>query len=81
MASKAGRSKPNREVADLKRQLEDLAEGVLEGRVDRGDAAVVNQILNTRSRLIELERKIKESEEFEARLAELEARSTNYRAR
>lgn len=34
---------------------------------------VVNQILNTRARLIELERKIKETDELEARLEELEA--------
>jgi hypothetical protein len=35
-------------------------------------AAVVNQIINTRARLIELERKIKETEELEARLEALE---------
>ena len=33
---------------------------------------VVNQILNTRARLIELERKVKETEELEARLDALE---------
>ncbi|PLS87794.1 MAG: hypothetical protein CYG60_00065, partial [Actinobacteria bacterium] len=49
-----------------------LAEDVLEGRVDRGDATVVNQILNTRARLIEVERKVKEAEEFEERLEALE---------
>ncbi len=71
-ASKGGRGKPSREIRDLKRQLEDLARDVLAGEVDRGDAVVVNQILNTRARLIELERKIKETDEFEARLAALE---------
>jgi hypothetical protein len=35
-------------------------------------AAVVNQIINTRARLIELERKIKETEELEVRLEALE---------
>jgi hypothetical protein len=40
--------------------------------VERGVAAVVNQIINTRARLIELERKIKETEELEARLEALE---------
>ena len=72
-ASKAARSKPSHEIRDLKKQLEKLAEDVLEGRVDRGNAVVVNQILNTRARLIELERKIREQEELEARLEELEA--------
>jgi hypothetical protein len=72
-ASRGGKSKPSTEIRDLKRQLEDLAEGVLEGRVDRGDGAVVNQIITTRARLIELERRIREGEEFERRLTELEA--------
>jgi hypothetical protein len=40
--------------------------------VGRSEAAVVNQILNTRARLIELERKIREQEELEERLAALE---------
>jgi hypothetical protein len=70
--SRAGKSKPSREIKDLKKQLEDLAEDVLEGRVERGDAVVVNQILNTRARLIELERKVKETEELEERLERLE---------
>jgi len=34
---------------------------------------VVNQILNTRARLIELERKLKETEELEERIEALEA--------
>jgi len=40
--------------------------------VDKGVGAVVNQILNTRARLIELERKVKETEELEERLTALE---------
>ncbi len=72
-ASKAARSKPSTEIRDLKKQLEVLADDVLEGRVERGVAVVVNQILNTRARLIEIERKVKETEELEERLARLEA--------
>ncbi len=71
-ASKGGRGKPSREIRALKTQLEDLAASVLSGSVDRGNAVVVNQILNTRARLIELERKVKETEEFEERLERLE---------
>ena len=71
-ASKGGRGKPNRELRDIKKQLEDLAAGVLDGSVDRGKGAVVNQILNTRLRAIELERKIKETEELEERIEALE---------
>ncbi len=72
MASRAAKSKPSREIRDLKKQLQDLAADVLEGRVERGNAVVVNQILNTRARLIELERKVKEADEIEARLEALE---------
>jgi hypothetical protein len=72
MASKAARSKPNREIKDLKGRLATLADDVLEGRVDRGDAAVVNQIINTRARLVEIERKVKETEQLEERIEALE---------
>jgi hypothetical protein len=71
-ASKGGRSKPSREIRELKKQLEDLAADVLAGDVERGDAVAVNQIHNTRARLIELERKVKETDELEARLDALE---------
>jgi hypothetical protein len=70
--SRGGRGKPTTEIRDLKKQLEDLAAGVLDGTVERGKAVVVNQILNTRARLIELERKVKETDELEARLDALE---------
>lgn len=54
-------------------------EDVRDGRMERGDAVVINQILNTRARLIELERKAKETEEFEERLAALERSAENRR--
>src|SRR5215217_2182283 len=71
-ASRGGRSKGNSEISDLKAQLRKLAADALSGEVERGVAAVVNQILNSRIRLVELERKIKEAEELEARLETLE---------
>jgi hypothetical protein len=71
-ASKAGKSKPSREFAGLKAQLQDLTEGVLAGEVPTGPAAVANQLINTRLRAVELERKIKETDELEARLEDLE---------
>lgn len=71
-ASKGGKSKGNPKLTRLDRQLEDLASDALEGKVERGVAAVVNQIINTRVRLLEVERKIKEQEELEERLAALE---------
>jgi hypothetical protein len=43
--------------------------------LETGPAAVANQLINTRLRAIELERKLKEAEEFEERLEELENRA------
>ena len=71
-ASKGGRTRGTGEIFDLKKQLKDLAAGILSGEVARGDAIAVNQIFNTRARLIELERKIREQEELEERLEALE---------
>jgi hypothetical protein len=71
-ASRAGRTKGAGEISDLKKQLEDLAADVLSGKVGRSEAAVINQIINTRARLIELERKIREQEELNERLEALE---------
>jgi hypothetical protein len=71
-ASRAGKSKPSQEIRELKKQLEDLAADVLAGTVELGNAVVVNQIINTRARLIELERRVKETEELEERLSALE---------
>ncbi len=71
-ASRGGKSKGNGELANLKQQLKDLAAGVLDGSVDRGRAAVVNQIHNTLIRAIEQERKLRELEELAGRLEALE---------
>ena len=72
-ASRAGKSKPNREVQDVKRQLQALVDDVLEGRRARSIAAVCSQILNIKLRAIEIERKSKETEELEERLEALES--------
>ena len=71
-ASKAGKSKPSRELAGLKAQLQDLTQDVLAGEIETGRAAVANQLINTRLRAIELERKIRVTDELEARIEALE---------
>ncbi len=70
--SRGGKAKATTEIRDLKKQLEDLVEEVREGRMERGDAVVINQILNTRARLIELERKVREQDELLERIEALE---------
>jgi len=72
MASKAARSKPNRELSSIKALLEDLTERVLLGELQTGQAAVANQLVNTRLRAIEQERKMRELEELAERLEALE---------
>ena len=61
------------EVRELKRQLEDLTRRVVEGTLESGRAAVAAQLINTRIRLLEYARRMKETEEMDERLAELES--------
>ena len=72
MASRAAKSKPNRELRDVKALCEDLTSRVLAGELPPGPAAVANQLINTRLRAIEQERKNKETEDLEARIEALE---------
>jgi hypothetical protein len=72
IASKAARSKPNRELHSIKMLLEDLTARVLSGELERGQAAVANQLINTRLRAIEQERKMRDLEEMAERLEALE---------
>ena len=71
-ASKAARAKPNREIKQIKALCEDLTQRVLAGEVLPGPAAVANQLINTRLRAVEAQRKLRETEELERRLEELE---------
>jgi predicted DNA-binding protein YlxM (UPF0122 family) len=52
--------------------LEDLTERVVAGELETSRGAVANQLIGTRIRLLEYERRLKELEEVEARLGELE---------
>ncbi len=80
MASKAAKAKPNRELRDVKALCEDLTERVLAGDLLPGPAAVANQLINTRLRAIEQERKNRETEDLEARIAALESREKGDRS-
>ena len=71
-----GRGRPTSELHEIKALLAILTDRVLkeEGTkpLETGPAAVANQLINTRLRAIEMERKIREQEELEERLEALE---------
>ena len=67
-----GRGRPAAQLKDVKALLEDLTERVLSSELQTAPAAIANQLLNTRLRAIEMERKIKETEELETRIEALE---------
>jgi hypothetical protein len=73
---RAGRGRPASELAGVKVLLGKLTARVLgeEGTepLETGPAAVANQLINTRLRAIDLERKIRELDDLEARLEVLE---------
>jgi hypothetical protein len=71
-ASKAGKSKPSRELAGIKQRLSDLADDVLAEKVDKGAAAVAGQLLNTYLRAVSVELKAREQLELIERLEVLE---------
>jgi hypothetical protein len=71
-ASKAGKSKPSRELASIKRRLSDLADDVLADKVDKGVAAVASQVLNVYLRAMSVELRVREQMELIERLESLE---------
>lgn len=75
-ASKGGRSKPNREILDIKNHLKELTLEVLSGAVATAPYAVANQLINTRLRAVEVERKVREQDELLERIERLEEQST-----
>jgi hypothetical protein len=69
---RAGRGRPIVAAADVAEQVQSLADKVLAGELNRAAAAVCGQLLNVKLRALEVGRKLKEAEEFEARLEQLE---------
>jgi len=68
MASRAGRSKPSREVADLKEEIKTVIADVRGGDLDRNDAAVMIQGYRALKDFIALERQVKETDELAAEI-------------
>jgi hypothetical protein len=69
---RGGRGRRQAELADVKRRLSDLADDVLEGRRDKGVAAVASQVLNVYLRAVSVELKAREQLELMERLEALE---------
>jgi flagellar motility protein MotE (MotC chaperone) len=71
-ASKAAKSKGSTELAEIKAQLRRIADDVLAGDLEKGRGSIAAQVLGVFVRVVEAERKIKETDELEERLAALE---------
>jgi hypothetical protein len=69
---RGGRGRPQAELANIKERLSELADDVLEEKVDRGVGAVVSQILNVYVRAVSVELKVREQTEIIERLEALE---------
>ena len=68
---RGGRGRPQVEVNAVKTRLQDLVDGVLDGEVERADAAVAGQLLNTYIRAVGVELKVREQEELVREVEEL----------
>lgn len=79
-ASKGGKSRRGGEIVEVKARIRELAEAVIEGKVDRGKASVAFQGYGVLRGFLETERKLKEVEELEERLSQLEQAQGNLSA-
>ncbi|MCA1717089.1 MAG: hypothetical protein LC781_09695 [Actinobacteria bacterium] len=69
---RGGKARGASELSEVKREIRTVVLDVLEGRVERGIGAVVFQGYNTLLKAVEIERKVKETEELEERIEQLE---------
>ncbi len=70
-ASRAGRAKPNKELATIKHEVRAVIDGVLGGRFDKGVASVALQGYSILLRATELQKKVFEVDELAAEIQEL----------
>ena len=71
-ASRGGKGNRSKVSQDLPKLLEDLTERVVNGELEPYPASVAGQLVGIRLRVLEYERKLRETEEFEGRLETLE---------
>jgi hypothetical protein len=72
-ASKAARSKPQAEVTEIKQEIRTIMRDIREGELDRGDGAVLLQGAGQFLKAVQVSMKVREQEDLEVRLEELEA--------
>jgi hypothetical protein len=71
-AAKGGKAKAGKAAKGLHELLEALTQQVIDGELETSKGAVANQLIGTRIRLLEYERRLKELLELEERLEALE---------
>lgn len=73
IARKAGKvRKPATEITEVKNRLRHIAEGVLDGTIEKGRGSVAIQAYGVMVRAVETTRRIHETEEIVARIEDLE---------
>ncbi len=72
-ASRGGKGNRSKISKDLHSLLDDLTEQVVGGELEPYPASVAGQLVGVRLRLLEFERKVKETDELEAKLDEMAA--------
>jgi hypothetical protein len=70
-AARGGKGNRSKVSKDLHRLLDDLTEQVVSGELEPYPASVAGQLVGVRLRLLEYERRLKETDELEAKVAEL----------
>jgi len=69
---RAGRGRPQTEIARICDRIEEIAEGILSGQIDKGKGAVAGQLLNYVLGGLRIGLQAREQEELVSRLETLE---------
>jgi hypothetical protein len=68
----AGRGRPQIEVRRLMDRIEQIAEGVLDGSIEKSKGSIAGQLLNYCLRGVSISLEAREQEELEARIEQIE---------
>lgn len=79
--NRGGRGRPSVELKKIQHRLEDLAEAVLDGKVDRADASVAGQLLHYARACLRDTLAAREQEDLISRMEELEEALEQQRSR